>query len=236
MDVADVADAEGVGFGDFSWVEDVAFALHKFVEVFEVEVFVGVEEGRDDGRLELFAEQGLEAERVHAFGEAALVFRVAFVARLYAALFAQFFLRFDEGADDVGRRGEAPFAVSLFHDFPLVVEVERYGARAASAFFEFGAARDDERKSGDALYALVGAAYHEVYAEARHVYRHAAEAAHRVYDEDFAAALDFARDALDVVEDSRRRLAVNHEDVRHVGVFVEEFRRLRSVGALGLAV
>ena len=236
MDVADVADAEGVGFGDFSWVEDVAFALHKFVEVFEVEVFVGVEEGRDDGRLDFFTEQRTEAERVHAFGEAALVLRVALVARLYAALFAQLFQRFDEGADDVGRRGEAPFAVSLFHDFPLVVEVERYGARAASAFFEFGAARDDERKSGDALYALVGAAYHEVYAEARHVYGHAAEAAHRVYDEDFAAALDFARDALDVVEDSRRRLAVNHEDVRHVGVFVEEFRRLRSVGALGLAV
>ena len=180
--------------------------------------------------------RGLEAERVHAFGEAALVFRVARVARGYAALFAQLFQRFDEGADDVGRRGEAPFAVSLFHDFPLVVEVERDGARAAFAFFELGAARDDEGKSGDALDAFVGAAYHEVYAEAGHVYRHAAEAAHRVDDEYSAAAFYFMRDAFDVVEYACRRLAVDHEDVRHVGVFVEEFRRLRSVGALGLAV
>ena len=56
VDIADVADAEGVGFGDFSGVEDVAFAFHEFVEVFEVEVFVGVEEGRDDGRLDFFTE------------------------------------------------------------------------------------------------------------------------------------------------------------------------------------
>ena len=42
VDVADVADAEGVGFGDFPGVEDVAFGFHEFVEVFEVEGFVGV--------------------------------------------------------------------------------------------------------------------------------------------------------------------------------------------------
>ena len=58
VDIADVADAEGVGFGDFSGVEDVALGFHEFVEVFEVEGFVGVEERGDDRRLEFFAEQG----------------------------------------------------------------------------------------------------------------------------------------------------------------------------------
>ena len=40
--VADVADAEGVGFGDFPGVEDVAFGFHEFIEVFEVEGFVWI--------------------------------------------------------------------------------------------------------------------------------------------------------------------------------------------------
>lgn len=53
-------------------------------------------------------------------------------------------------------------------------------------------ADDDEAEAPDSLYAFVGTADHDVYAQSCHVYRHSAEAAHSIDDECLAVSLDYS--------------------------------------------
>lgn len=53
------------------------------------------------------------------------------------------------------------------------------------------------------MYALVSAASYEVYAEAVHVYRDYAKAAHRVYNESFPPSFHDTRNAFDIVNAGR---------------------------------
>ena len=78
-DVADVADAERVGLGDFTRVDDEAALFQLQVEGLEVETGFGIVERGDDGRLLLVGQQRAEAQRAHAFDEHAMVLAVACV-------------------------------------------------------------------------------------------------------------------------------------------------------------
>ena len=121
-----------------------------------------------------------------------------------------------EGTHDVGGRREAPFAVPLLHGLPLVVDVERKRARHALAPGQFAAAGYDEPKARHALYALVGAADEEVYAQPVYVEGNAAEAAHGIDNQTFAVHLHDVGHLLQGVQYAGRRLAV---DDGHVGYF-----------------
>ena len=130
------------------------------------------------------------------------------------------------------RRGETPLATVLLHRLPLAVEVKRKGAGTSTAFGQLHALRDDEGEAGHALDALVGTADQKIYVEVVHIERNAAEAAHRVNDKLFAAALRDTANALNVVQDTGRGLAVNHRDMRHRRIVRQHLGQHRRVGAL----
>ena len=80
----------------------------------------------------------------------------------HASFGRQFVECLHEGPDYMGRRGEAPFAVTFLHGLPLVVEVERERACYAFALLQERTACQDESESGNALDAFVGRTNHEV--------------------------------------------------------------------------
>ena len=79
----------------------------------------------------------------------------------------------------MGGRGIAPLAVAL-HGDPLVVEVHRQAARFCRAGLQLVAAADDERESGHALNALVGAGHQKSMCQSSTGISHAGEAGHGV--------------------------------------------------------
>ncbi len=99
---------------------------------------------------------------------------------------------------------------------PVEVQVHAPRRRVAEGV-ERGAPAQHEGDAGDALQALVRARHHEVDAVRRDVERLAEQRAHRVDQDAPAGAGGDLRDLAHGVEQSRRRLVVDHDHVTQVG-------------------
>ena len=74
--VPDIADAEGRGFRNLAGVNDEAPFLQGLVKLLEIKILLRVQEGRDDGGLELVRKQGPEPAPAHSLHQRRMVFPV----------------------------------------------------------------------------------------------------------------------------------------------------------------
>jgi hypothetical protein len=109
--------------------------------------------------------------------------------------------------------GVKRYCPGLLERLPLIVEIEDQRGGVALGLFQRRDARDHEAEAGHALEAFVARGRERVEFELGGIDRQRAERAHRIDQKPAPVFCRGGRDALERVEDSARRLAMDGEDV-----------------------
>ena len=121
----------------------------------------------------------------------------------------------------MSRRSETPFAMTFFHRFPLVIQVERQRTCHSLALFQQRTAGNDETESRHTLNTLVGTADHKINSQLRHVNGYSAKTAHGINDEHFTMSFDHFGNFLQRIQDTGRRFTMNHRNMCHFRMFIQ---------------
>ena len=219
-------------FGDreLAGIDHIAAVLQRIIEALEDELGIGRHvEGDDDRRLQAVGQQGAEAHGAHAVDQHPGILPIALAAAGDAALGRMLLDRLAQRHDDVDGRREAVLA-GAGEGLGLVEQVEHQRRGVALALGQRLVAADHEAQARHAFQALVGGSGQRVVADLARIDLERAEGAHGIDQQAAAVARDDLRHLGDGIEDARRGLAVDGEDVADRLVVAEHPVEPRQVG------